>query len=272
MSTSQAIVKLNVGGMRYEVARSLIETHPDTMIARMISKEWQQNSDAEIFIERDGSRFKYFLDYLRDGKVSLPVNVSRESVLDDLTYYGIDGGSNVNDDDIAASNVNSLFLHRMKLSDEVLSKLYGNMFELQEELQKAEKHVRQLEKREEEASDRANIFRAARMIFRRIINESVQKPSLPIHTSSYLELTAADGEAEFEALDEIRELIEHKENFESFKLLQSDLNSSFGVDLKCLAGEDPSYERASPDEPYTRKEGYVIIQYMLIEPACFSSS
>ena len=218
MSTSQAIVKFNVGGTRYEVARSLIETRPDTMIARMISKEWRQNPDAEVFIERDGSRFKYFLVYLRDGKVSLPVNVSRESVLDDLKYYGIDGGSHVNYDDIAASNVNSLFLHRMKLSEEVLSTFYGNMFELQEELQKAEAHVRQLEKREEEASDRVNIFRAARIIFRRIINESVQKLSLPINTSSHLELTAADGETEFEALDEIRELIEHKENFESFKL------------------------------------------------------
>lgn len=142
MSTSEAIVKLNVGGTRYEVARSLIETHPDTMIARMISKEWQRNTDAEIFIERDGSRFKYFLDYLRDGKVSLPVNVSRESVLDDLKYYGVDGEDIVKYD-AKVADVNSLFLHRMKLSEETLSNFYEDKFDLEEKIKKAEEHLRQ---------------------------------------------------------------------------------------------------------------------------------
>lgn len=83
------IVKFNVGGTRYEVARSLIEMHPDTMLARMVSEQWQKDPSKEIFIERDGSRFKYVLDYLRDGKVSLPFSVCRESFLTDLQYFSI---------------------------------------------------------------------------------------------------------------------------------------------------------------------------------------
>lgn len=83
------IVKFNVGGIRHEVARSLLELHPDTMLARMVSEQWQENPDTEIFIERDGSRFKYVLDYLRDGKVQVPVTLAKESLLNDIEYFSI---------------------------------------------------------------------------------------------------------------------------------------------------------------------------------------
>ena len=83
------IVRFNVGGIRYEVARSLLELHPDTMLARMVSEQWQENPDAEIFIERDGCRFKYVLDYLRDGKVHIPIILPKTSVADDMKYFAI---------------------------------------------------------------------------------------------------------------------------------------------------------------------------------------
>lgn len=83
------IVKFNVGGTQYEVARSLVEMHPDTMLARIVSKEWQNNPSAEIFIERNGSRFEFVLDYLRDGKAVVPISMSREALLDDLKYFGM---------------------------------------------------------------------------------------------------------------------------------------------------------------------------------------
>ena len=83
------IVKFNVGGTRYEVARSLIEMHPDTMLARVVSKEWQLDPSKEVFIERNGSRFKYVLDYLRDGKALVSNDVCKESILAELQYFGI---------------------------------------------------------------------------------------------------------------------------------------------------------------------------------------
>ena len=83
------IVKFSVGGTRYEVARSLFEMHPDTMLARMVSEQWQENPEAEIFIERDGSRFQYVLDYLRDGRAYIPFALPKESLADDMTYYAI---------------------------------------------------------------------------------------------------------------------------------------------------------------------------------------
>ena len=83
------IVKFNVGGIRYEVARSFLELHPNTMLARIVSEKWQEDPTAEIFIERDGSRFKYVLDYLRDGKVHIPFTLPKKSLADDMKYFAI---------------------------------------------------------------------------------------------------------------------------------------------------------------------------------------
>jgi hypothetical protein len=127
-STSRAstIVRFNVGGRIYEVAQSLLEQHPDTMLARIASDTWsprgvgdddddakkvdsggdesdEKKSDgvdsgnnapgddksAALFIERDGERFRYCLDYMRDGgTVHLPPTIPKDALLQDLAYYG----------------------------------------------------------------------------------------------------------------------------------------------------------------------------------------
>lgn len=92
MSSSQSKSKtvcFNVGGTKYEVSRSLLESFPETMLARMASETWQSDPDSTLFIERDGENFRYVLHYMRDGKVHFPGGrISKQSLLDDLTYYG----------------------------------------------------------------------------------------------------------------------------------------------------------------------------------------
>ena len=83
-------VLFDVGGTKYKVSRSLLSNHPDTMLARSASDQWQEDPEAEIFIERDGERFRYCLDYLRDGRVILPITVAKGAVLEDLKYYGVE--------------------------------------------------------------------------------------------------------------------------------------------------------------------------------------
>ena len=90
MGDNTTVIKFDVGGSRYEVAKSLLEAHPGTMLTRMASDQWHDDSEAEIFIERDGERFKFCLDYLRDGKILLPITVRKEAVLQDLKYYNIE--------------------------------------------------------------------------------------------------------------------------------------------------------------------------------------
>jgi len=92
-------VKFNVGGSIYEVSRSLLERYPDTMLAKSASKRWQEVSMSEIFIERDGDLFRHVLSYLRDGRVVLPLTASREGLMLEFQYYGLDGVEKENIDD-----------------------------------------------------------------------------------------------------------------------------------------------------------------------------
>ncbi len=83
------VVKFNIGGQRYEVSRSLLRIYPESMIAKCASDEWQEDPDAEIFIEGDGDLFRYVLTYLRHGSVCLPITESKGALMKELEFYGI---------------------------------------------------------------------------------------------------------------------------------------------------------------------------------------
>ena len=93
-------VQFNIGGTPYKVSRSLIESHPDSMLAKSVSEQWLEDPEAEVFIDRDGICFRFVLNYMRDGKVVLPVTESKESVLAELQYYGIES----NETDVSDTN------------------------------------------------------------------------------------------------------------------------------------------------------------------------
>jgi len=85
-------VKFNIGGTLYEVSRSLLKQHPNTMISRMTSETWQQQQqqkqghDEALFIERDGPRFRYILDYMWDGKIGYREE-DEEEISPSLVYW-----------------------------------------------------------------------------------------------------------------------------------------------------------------------------------------
>mmetsp|Transcript_41211 Transcript_41211/g.80648 ORF Transcript_41211/g.80648 Transcript_41211/m.80648 type:complete len:154 (+) Transcript_41211:69-530(+) len=85
-------VIFDVGGKKYKVARTLLEAHPNSMLATMASERWQKDTHQTegLFLERDCARFGLCLDYMRDGRVYLPLAVSKLALLLDLQYYGID--------------------------------------------------------------------------------------------------------------------------------------------------------------------------------------
>ena len=80
-----------MGGRIYEVRRSLLDMYPNTILARSASDEWKNEADSQpIFLDRDSERFRYCLDYMRDGKVVLPPTESREAFIQELEYFGFD--------------------------------------------------------------------------------------------------------------------------------------------------------------------------------------
>jgi hypothetical protein len=87
------IIRLNVGGTRYDVSRDTLERCEGSMLASLISKHWKEGNadDSEpIFIDRNGRLFEYVLDYLRSSKVYLPSCTRREAVKAEFEFYGID--------------------------------------------------------------------------------------------------------------------------------------------------------------------------------------
>jgi hypothetical protein len=96
-------VKFDVGGHLYTVSRSLIETFPTTMLARMASETWQKDRELTLFIDENGERFQYCLDYMRHNEVWLPLDVPKEVLLRDLDFYGF---SNVDPETIRGGSSN----------------------------------------------------------------------------------------------------------------------------------------------------------------------
>lgn len=94
-------VTFDVGGKQYRVSETLLHEYPNTMLGKMASLRNNNNDDHDIseqqpiFIDRDSERFRYVLDYMRDGKVSLPSTIPREALCLDLKYLGFENYDNL---------------------------------------------------------------------------------------------------------------------------------------------------------------------------------
>eukprot|EP00558_Chaetoceros_sp_UNC1202_P003836 CAMPEP_0197238124 /NCGR_PEP_ID=MMETSP1429-20130617/4716_1 /TAXON_ID=49237 /ORGANISM="Chaetoceros sp., Strain UNC1202" /LENGTH=212 /DNA_ID=CAMNT_0042697227 /DNA_START=136 /DNA_END=775 /DNA_ORIENTATION=- len=82
-------VKFNVGGHHYQISCALLEKFPDSVLARRACEYCADEPNSEVFIDRDGTTFRYVLNYLRDGEVSLPASETKEGLLNELSYFGI---------------------------------------------------------------------------------------------------------------------------------------------------------------------------------------
>eukprot|EP00977_Amphora_coffeiformis_P023587 scaffold13700_cov153-Amphora_coffeaeformis.AAC.1 len=96
---SSKTIKFNVGGTKYEISQALLDRYPSCMLSKICSKTWVQ-ADAEtatvkeaaeeIFIDRNGQRFQYVLDYMRDSRVELPLSIPRSQFVADMEYFSLD--------------------------------------------------------------------------------------------------------------------------------------------------------------------------------------
>lgn len=83
MSNKQVIVKLNVGGYKFETEFSnLIRSRP------LVLSVMQQIHDDEVFIDRDGQHFAYILNYLRTNELVLPPKFDFvELLIKEVSHY-----------------------------------------------------------------------------------------------------------------------------------------------------------------------------------------
>ncbi|XP_033867961.2 putative potassium channel regulatory protein [Acipenser ruthenus] len=71
---NKEVVTLNVGGQKFTTLVSTLRRFSDSKLARMLdgSDPEFRVVNGQFFVDRDGSLFKYILDYLRTRQVSLP--------------------------------------------------------------------------------------------------------------------------------------------------------------------------------------------------------
>ena len=65
-------IMLDVGGIHFSTSRSTLTKYPESMLGVMFSGrhdiEAMKCSDGSFFIDRDGTHFRYILNFLRDGE------------------------------------------------------------------------------------------------------------------------------------------------------------------------------------------------------------
>ncbi|XP_013396002.1 uncharacterized protein LOC106163078 [Lingula anatina] len=79
-------VKLDIGGQQFTTALQTLQKEPYCFFARMFSgrHSMETNADGSYFIDRDGTHFRYILNYLRDGEVKEGTMPDNESFYNEL--------------------------------------------------------------------------------------------------------------------------------------------------------------------------------------------
>ena len=69
-------MRLSVGGVHFETSIETLCGDPDSMLSAMFSgrHNTERDKDGRYFIDRDGTHFRYILNYLRDGNTYIPVD------------------------------------------------------------------------------------------------------------------------------------------------------------------------------------------------------
>ncbi|XP_041954887.1 BTB/POZ domain-containing protein KCTD6 isoform X2 [Alosa pseudoharengus] len=84
---------LNVGGHLYTTTMSTLQRYPDSMLGGMFRGDLPTTRDAQgnYFIDRDGTLFRYILNFLRTSELILPVNFREMDLLrKEADFYQIE--------------------------------------------------------------------------------------------------------------------------------------------------------------------------------------
>jgi len=87
-------VNLNVGGHHFTTSVQTLTKDPNTMLAAMFSGKFEMKpcEDGAFFIDRDGTHFRFILNYLRTGKLTLPEGATfLKELLEEAEFYQIQG-------------------------------------------------------------------------------------------------------------------------------------------------------------------------------------
>jgi hypothetical protein len=85
------IIRLNIGGFRYETTYDTLCSIKDTYFTGLLSGRIPSLKDEKgsYFIDRDGQFFAPILTFLRSRRITIPFGMTREDVACEAEYFGI---------------------------------------------------------------------------------------------------------------------------------------------------------------------------------------
>ncbi|XP_040049952.2 BTB/POZ domain-containing protein KCTD6 isoform X1 [Gasterosteus aculeatus] len=91
--TMSSPVTLNVGGCLYTTSLSTLQRYPDSMLGAMFRGDFPTTRDSQgsYFIDRDGTLFRYILNFLRTSELTLPLDFTETDLLrKEADFYQIE--------------------------------------------------------------------------------------------------------------------------------------------------------------------------------------
>mmetsp|Transcript_13797 Transcript_13797/g.15230 ORF Transcript_13797/g.15230 Transcript_13797/m.15230 type:complete len:416 (-) Transcript_13797:39-1286(-) len=89
--TNSNLIKLNIGGVRYQTTADTLRRQGDSFFSALISGQYSATRDefGAYFIDRDGQYFRPILEYLRTGELHIPLGISADCVQREAEYFCI---------------------------------------------------------------------------------------------------------------------------------------------------------------------------------------
>lgn len=87
-----SIIKLNVGGFRFETTKETLTQMSDSYFTALLSGRIpsSRDSDGWYFIDRDGQYFAPILTFLRTGEVIIPPSMTKADLLREAKFFLVD--------------------------------------------------------------------------------------------------------------------------------------------------------------------------------------
>ncbi len=83
-------VTLDVGGRLFKTSLDTLRMREESMLARMFSGQFLIEEKVPTFIDRDGTHFPFILNFLRDGRVDLPVDdLTKRQLVQEARFYSL---------------------------------------------------------------------------------------------------------------------------------------------------------------------------------------
>ena len=98
LSDGNGIIYLNIGGHKFETSLLTLRKDPNSMLYAMFSGIYKlkKDRDGAYFIDRDGTHFRYILNYLRDGSVDVMNDEQQlKQLLREAQYFQVNCEKNI---------------------------------------------------------------------------------------------------------------------------------------------------------------------------------